>query len=147
MAYRLLSVRTHSEHELAVKLRRKGLDAEVIIEVISMLREYGMIDDADYAGGYIMRRIKRKPVGRALIVQELKQKGIAGDIIESQITGIDPETEYKTALALARKKMDGQGGEFAYPRIASFLWRRGFDGETIARVCRRLEDGETLDSP
>lgn len=145
MAYKLLSVRSHSEYELVAKLRHKGLDAEVIGEVILQLREYGMIDDAGFACGYIRRRMNIKPVGRALLARELKQRGIARDIIDLQLTGIDPEAEYNTALA--GKKMESWGGEFVYAKISSYLWRKGFDGDIIARVCRSLEDRKAFDSP
>ena len=147
MAYRLLSVRSHSEHELAAKLRRKGLDDAIIRDVVNMLLEYGMLDDAAYARGYIRRRMYGKPIGRGLLARELKQRGIDGDIIESQLMGIGPEMEYKSALALARKKLEGMGGDFSCTRIASYLWRRGFGGDTIARVYRWLEDCVDIDSP
>jgi regulatory protein len=147
IAYRLLSVRSHSQHELADKLRRKGLDDAVIREVVNLLLQYGMLDDAAYARGYIRQRMYGKPTGRAKLAWELKQRGIDGDIIESQLAGIDPEMEYKAAFALARRKMDGNGGDFPIARTASYLWRRGFDGDTIARVCRRLADRVYSESP
>ncbi len=138
MAYSILSRRAHSGHELAEKLRGRGLDGDLVEKVIDFLCEYGMIDDVSYAGSYMRRRLSGRPAGRALIARELRNKGIDRDIVESLLTSLDPEEEYRMALVLASKKKAALGDGCNAAKISSYLWRRGFDGDIISRVCRYL---------
>ncbi|GBF32698.1 regulatory protein RecX [Desulfocucumis palustris] len=140
LAFGILSRRAHSGHELAEKLRGRGLDAVMVDKVIDFLCEYGLIDDVSYAGSYIRRRLSGKPAGRALMARELRSRGIDRDIVEAQLALLDPEEEYRMALALAGRKKAVLGEGFSMARISSYLWRRGFDGDIISRVCRQLEE-------
>lgn len=147
MAYRILASRSRSEYELVEKLRHKGLDVEVIEKLVQFLKEYGMIDDCAYAREYIRFRMNNRPLGKAALSCKLRQKGIDPGIIDGLLAGIDPEEEYMRALALARGKKALQGETVSTRKVASFLWRRGFDSDTIYKVCHYLKDPTGHDIP
>jgi regulatory protein len=86
-------------------------------------------------------------MSKRLIAQELKQKGIAADIISEVVADIDDDAEYQLAYALAERKFRASAGlapEKIYGRLASLLARKGFSSQTISAVYRELteENGE-----
>lgn len=138
MAFRILSRRNHSIKELEEKLCHKGAEPRLIEEVILFLQEYNLLDDEAYARGYIKQRLLQKPMGKKRLALELKQKGIAEDIIQEQMSKIDEQQEYEAALKLASKKMSS-GDELDRMKLSAYLWRRGFTSEIISGVCKSLE--------
>ncbi|MEW5952985.1 MAG: regulatory protein RecX [Bacillota bacterium] len=136
-ACRLLSRCGRSEQELAGRLRDKGFEPDVVADVLAHLRSYGFIDDLSLAREWVRQRLDRRPAGRVLLVWELRRRGFESDVVEAALAGFGVEEEYTAALELARRKMERRGPGYM-KRLPAFLHSRGFQYETVRRVCCRL---------
>ncbi len=140
-ALRLLKIRPRSEHELRDRLKRKKFSPEVIEETIRYLKSYRFIDDAAFAKAWIKYRLT-KPLGMNRIIQELKIKGIADDIIQDQRESAQEDLDEPSAVeSLVKKKLKlYQNIEplKRKKRIFDFLARRGFSLSLIQQAIRKL---------
>uniref|UniRef100_UPI0032B1DE3B regulatory protein RecX n=1 Tax=Alcanivorax profundi TaxID=2338368 RepID=UPI0032B1DE3B len=96
-AVSLLARRDHARRELETKLRSKVGDHPALAAVIEWCEEHGFIDDRRFAGFFVRSRIDRGQ-GVLRIRQELQQRGVASELIESALQ----ETEVDW-FALARE--------------------------------------------
>lgn len=141
-ALHYLSYRARTRQEIRDTLREKGYGAEVIEDVLSTLERLGLIDDADFASRWIEERLRLKPRGRRLILQELRQKGIsreeAEQAMEDAFGGV---RERDLAVGVLRKRMARYrqlDRAQALRRMYSFLARRGFDMELARDVSQEI---------
>jgi len=141
-AFFLLKFRLRSVNELAGRLKLKKIPEDTIKEVISFLKEKRFIDDNIFARAWIDSRLKR-PLGLRRIKQELRQKGVAKEIIEAQTAKVKDYSEVTTVLDLAKKRLNRLKGIdrlSAKRRVYAYLVRRGFSPEvvidTLNQLCR-----------
>lgn len=138
----LLKFRPRSEKEIYDSLKRKKFSAEIIKKTCRTLKDYGFINDNDFAKAWTQERIT-KSFGLRKIRQELKLKGIAAGLIESNIAAIqDSYPQKDIALKLAKNmlaKMEEVKSERAKQRIYGYLLRRGFCPETIIDIIEELK--------
>ena len=80
-AYRLLSLRPHSEKELEKKLWEKGFSAAVVKETLEKLRELKYLNDASFAGQWARNLAVNKLWGNKKIVLNLREKGVSAELI------------------------------------------------------------------
>jgi regulatory protein len=104
-AYRLLSLRPHSEKELEKKLREKGFPAVVIKETLEKLHDLKYLNDASFATGWAHNLAVNKLWGNRKIIVSLQEKGVAAQLIDDAITAARLEiSEEEATEALIRKK-------------------------------------------
>lgn len=145
-ALKFLSYRPRSEKEVGDYLRRKisvrqlaGQRQSALIEsVASRLKSQDLINDSEFTKWWIEQRQSFKPKGIYALTQELGQKGISREIIDSLVTGHwSPVTERALALKAIHKKLKLLRSltpkEFRL-KLTAFLSRRGFSYETIKLV-------------
>jgi len=144
----LLTYRPRSCREVRDKLKRKKYREELIEEVIGQLHKLGFLDDGKFAHSWMESRLLNKPIGRRLLEQELRQKGIDGEIIEEVIQdAFSKYNEEDLALTLARKRLKiySELNDITRKRrLYSYLGRRGFSLETISRIFERLRKEDKL---
>jgi regulatory protein len=137
-ATRYLSHRPRSESELKDKLRRRGFDIEIIEAVVSRLKEQGLVDDAAFARYWAENRESFSPRSRRLTRVELRQKGIADDIITEAVSVIDDETSaYKAARGKAHNLRQVEYEDFRR-RLGEYLKRRGFSYGAISHAVEQV---------
>ena len=140
-AYRLLKIRNRSQQEIRDKLTQKDFPKEIVEETISYLESIDLIDDNLFAKGFIRSRLN-KPFGKRRIVLELKQKGVAPDIIENEFLLIADEiNETDAAITLAKKratKYSGIDKIKKQQRLFAYLIRRGFSGESAQKAIKTI---------
>ena len=132
-ALALLAMREHSEKELQQKLITRGFNAEVVSEVITQLKQQGSQSDHRFTDDFVHSRIA-KGYGPLRIRQELREKAIADDLIETLLT--DRDEDWMLRLASVREKKFGQCMPTDYKeqaRQSRFLQYRGFSSEHIRR--------------
>lgn len=142
-AARILTVRARSTAELKSALLVRGYPPPIVDEVLADFAERGYIDDAEFARRWIAVRTDMAPRGTRLLKRELREKGIAPELIEESVdeSGLSDED---TALALAARRLDRMAGlpiETKRRRLVGFLERRGFGWDTIRTVDRALLQG------
>ncbi|HEV2074256.1 MAG TPA: RecX family transcriptional regulator [Thermomicrobiales bacterium] len=143
----LIAYRPRSAGELASKLRERGYDAETIDEAIGRMRELNYLDDREFADRWVESRQMHRPRSTRMLRQELQQKGVDRQIIESTIEGAGID-EFGDALALGQKKVESFRAlepQVRDRRLSGFLARRGYSYDVIRRVLEALETGETVD--
>ena len=121
-----LSATRKTEREVRSYLTKKGYLPEVGDYVVEKLREYGFINDEEYAEAYTESAAKRK--GNRRIRMELKGKGLSDEAIEGALTGLDPEQELETAKAILEKYMRGKNPDKeSLQKAYRYLLGKGFD--------------------
>ena len=133
-AIRLLARREHSRAELARKLAEHGT-AEEIDDVLQNLAATGLLSDARYAEAYVRGHAAR--FGAARLRQTLRQKGIAGELIDAQLAGAEAGDELARARGVwARKYGAAPADAREWARQARFLQSRGFSSDVIRKLLK-----------
>jgi regulatory protein len=140
-AFYLLKFRLRSEKEVADRLKKKQFDSEAIAQTLAFLKEKRFLDDAEFARAWMETRIKR-PLGLRRLRQELKLKGIAPSIIESNVARIKKDySEEAVVSGIARErfaKLKAIEPQKARQRIFAYLIRRGFSSDTVMDAINNL---------
>lgn len=111
--YRLLSLRAHSAREVEKKLQEKGFPSPVIKEALEKLHELKYLNDASFSSRWAHNLAVNKLWGNKKIIANLREKGIAPQLIEKAIAEVRQEIPEEKAITLViNKKMAGgnEGG-------------------------------------
>ncbi len=141
-----LAPRARSRAELHTHLIKRNAQAEVADAVLDQLELEGLLNDLEFAQLWSESRQRQKKMSKRLIIQELRVKGVAQDIIDEAMEEIDDESEYKLAYALAERKYRSCSHlepEKIYSRISGALSRKGFSGGLTSRIIRELTGTES----
>ncbi len=137
-AVHYLSYRPRSESELSERLRQHGFDGDSVEAVITRLKEQGMVDDMAFAQFWKDNRESFSPRSQRLTKLELRQKGVANDIIDLVVDAIDDgDSAYRAALSKARSLPPYEYQSFRR-RLREYLKRRGFGYEVINHAVEQV---------
>jgi len=139
-ALRLLSVRARTRSELAQRLTRKGHAAAVVARVIDGLAAAGLVDDRAFAELWADERMRRRPVGRRRLSQELRLKGVpprVADEVVDRAFGEHPERALALRAARSWARRSAAGAR-ERERLFAMLVRRGFARSTAIEVVREV---------
>lgn len=130
----LLQSREYTSRKLYDKLREGGYEEELSREVVKSMEEYGYVDDARYADEYIRCQCQHKSKNR--IIQDLKQKGIAVDIIEHAYAdwediGLANQQQLIVDLLKKKRYCKENCNEEERQKIMAWLYRKGFQIDDI----------------
>lgn len=164
-ALNLISYRPRSEHELRTRLRKKEHAPGIVEWCIHQLRTEGLLNDLAFSLSFARSRILLNPRGRRRIVQELRKKGVKGEVAHEAVERAFTETEtseqmltLESALSWMRKQpasiREGLSADYGSPererahrRLLGYLERRGFPRDAIhaavdtaVHECRRTSD-------
>jgi regulatory protein len=103
-AFRLLSLRPHSEKELEKKLREKGFPAVVVKETLEKLHDLKYLNDTSFASQWARNLVVNKLWGNKKIAASLREKGLAADLIDSSIEQARQELPEDEAIEILIKK-------------------------------------------
>lgn len=146
-AVRALAARPHSAVELRERLRRRRVPSDAAAAVLADLQRDGYLDDLEFARAWVRQRHASRPCGLLRLRAELREKGVAGAVIEQAIREVDGEedaaaAEERRARELVARRLRAYARltwDARARRLAGLLERRGFAAHTIARVLRTLE--------
>jgi regulatory protein len=139
-ALRLLTVREHSRAELRNKLLARGFDPRAVDRLLSQLEEKDLLSDERFVASYAESRVRRG-FGPRRIVPELRQKGVAQDLIDRHLRR-SPE-QWLNLIAAVHDKKYGGGRPRDFKeraRRARFLEYRGFEPELVRRFLRHEDE-------
>ena len=142
---RRLALAARTRFELSEDLVARGIPIDVIDLVLDRFTEVGLIDDEQFALGWVASRQRTRGAARSVLRQELRRKGISDDHTEAALLTISAESEHDRArLMVERKLMSMQGMERtkSMRRLVSLLARRGYPTHLAMSVVN-----EALDSP
>jgi regulatory protein len=141
MALYALAPRAKSRAELHTQLLKRGVEAEVSSNVLDSLELQGLLNDLEFAKIWSESRRRQKKLSSGVIIQELRTKGVAQDIIDEVMQESDPDEEYAMAYALAERKYRSCAHldeMVIYRRVHSLLARKGFSHQVTTRILKEL---------
>lgn len=144
-ALHLLGFRARSVSELRRKLLGNGEDATQVEEVIARLRDQKLLDDTDFARQFARTKLLAAGSSRRRIVLELTRKGVARDIADEAVDGlqesegIDPSVVIHRVAAKKWKSLTKLDDFTRKRRLYAFLARRGFDPDEIRSAIAALQ--------
>jgi regulatory protein len=106
---------------------------EIFDEVINKLKEYGYLDDEEFAFQFISSRIKNRPRGKRVLILELMSKGVNKELAEKKVNEL-VEDEYDVLKRVYEKKYKGDKITIRDNKKIDFLKRKGFDWDLIKRL-------------
>ena len=137
-ALTLVSKAYKTEKQVKDKLLKKGYLEEIVLKVIEKLKEYGYVNDEDYAQRYV-NSVSGK--GKKLIKLELIKKGVTGDALESAVSSIEGQLESAKQVAekyLKNKEINRQNLLKCY----KYLLSKGFSYDDAKSVINAFGDIE-----
>lgn len=128
-----LARREHCAAELRRKLCAKGYEQQIVEQQLLKLTQENLLSDQRFAESYVNYRSK-KGFGPLRIKQELKEKGLAEDVIEHILEGYEGWQELADEVRVKRfgKSLPKDYKEKA--RQMRFLQYRGFANEQLRRL-------------
>jgi regulatory protein len=138
-----LSSAARTRGQLEVMLARKGVAPEVGERVLDRFEEVGLVDDAGYAQAFVESRHEVRGQGRRALAFELRRRGVDDETIGGALEAVDDDREFATACRLAQnraRRLQGLPAEVRLRRLAGFLARKGYSGDTVARAVHQVID-------
>jgi regulatory protein len=137
-ALKLLAGRPRSAGEIRKSLASKKIDSSTIDAVITRLEGQGYLDDLAFARLWVSNRQQFKPQGTRALRFELREKGIATEIIDQVLEGLDADdAAYRAALKKARSLRQLDTRTFR-DKLGAYLVRHGFNFDTARSVIDRI---------
>ncbi len=138
-AVNYLSFRPRSAEEVRRHLAKAGFPQAIAEDVLQRLRQQGTVDDGSFARFWIENRERFKPIAPRALRHELSQKGVGADIIEPLLDAIDVEASAERAAKKRVWRYKGKSRNEFRRKLGDWLYRRGFDSDTIYSVIDRLQ--------
>jgi regulatory protein len=136
-AIRYLGFRARSQAEMGRYLRGKRYSPEVVTDTIARLLQEHYLDDEAFARSWLRDRERFRPRSRQALRYELKQKGIADEVIEAVLVDLDEDELAWAALERKLYQWKNLGEEDFKKKALGFLGRRGFNYEVARTICDR----------
>ena len=142
-AVRFIGHRLRSRKEIydRLKLSPEDYSDQVIERVLTLLEEYGYVDDDQFAQAFCRDKSKINGFGSVRLRYELRQKGIDSHTIDRALSGLALD-EPDMALSLLEKKYR----RYAYlepgdkRKAFDYLLRKGFTYEIINQALKDFTD-------
>jgi regulatory protein len=129
-----LSYSPSSEAELHSHLLESDFAETTVDEVLHRLREVGLVDDEAFARYWVDNRARFRPRGKRMLVQELRQKDVALDVIETALTEYDEVAAAQHVAEEQARRLAHLPPEVFRRRLWDRLMRRGFSPDIIHEV-------------
>ncbi|WP_221585664.1 regulatory protein RecX [Microbacterium sp. G2-8] len=142
---RSLASRGLSEREARDRLRREGVEAHAIDDIVDRLLRVGALDDDRLAEQLVHTGVTRKNQGRRAVAQSLAKRGISRESVDAALADL-PDDDYERALEYARGKaraLARYDRDTGLRRLIGQLSRRGYGGSLAMNVANQALDEET----
>ena len=137
MKYVIFKRRT--EKEVRQKCQKLQYTEEYIEEIIEYLTENNYINDKTYVDKYIQNAIRLKSSSIYELKIDLLRRGVSEDYVEEYLSRNIMELEeyeQKSAIKLAKKKIDNSGIE----KIKKYLLSKGYKYDSISLAIDNLKE-------
>jgi SOS response regulatory protein OraA/RecX len=120
-ALRALAPRDRSRRALADRLTHAGVRTDAREDVLATLERNGLVDDARVAATRA-GSLADRGYGDAAIRYDLEREGVARELVDEALAGLEPELERARAL------VERRGPE---PKTARWLASKGFEASNV----------------
>ena len=134
-----LTGQARSRAELAGKLAKKGVPAEVGERLLDRFEEVGLVDDAAFARDWVQSRQVGRGLARRALAAELRRKGVAHEVITEAVEAVEPDDEVEAARQLVRRKLPSLqrfDDVTKVRRLTGMLARKGYPSGVAFSVVR-----------
>jgi len=131
----LLARREHSRSELRHKLTKRAGDQALVETVLDQLETEHLLSDLRFTEAFVRSRRERGQ-GPLRIAEELRRRGVAGDLIGRQLDFDDPDWIERAADARQRRFGALPADLPERARQVRFLAGRGFTPGQIRRAMK-----------
>ena len=149
-ALHFLSYRPRSEAEVERNLRKHAASEAIVEGVITRLRKNELVDDVEFAQRWVENRRVFRPRGAFALRAELRQKGVADEVIDGALQGLDEESLASAAAESKLRQLAGLEWQDFRRKLSAHLSRRGFGYELITEAVRKaweqVREGEMRES-
>jgi regulatory protein len=144
-AVKLLAAKPRSVAELRERLLEKQWTNDAVVDAVLLrLREYGYLNDEQYALSYASFQVRQKPVGRGRLQRVLALKKIDRETADEAIRQVFEETPEEELIERAierRTRLRGRPETRAETKsLFDHLLRQGFSYDLIVRKVRAVSD-------
>ena len=134
----LLGAKPYSEQGLYKKLL-ENYPQSVCESVVSLMKEYGYLDDREYARRYSHHLICTKHFGKRKAFYEMKMKGLDDEIIREALGEYDDEEICGQITELLRKKYaEKLADREQRQKVTAALARRGYSFSDIKAAIEQV---------
>jgi regulatory protein len=142
-AVKLLAAKPRSVAELRERLLRgKDTNSEVVETVIERLREYGYLNDEQFAFSYASYKVKQRPLGRRRLERDLKFKKVDSAVADQALEMVFTETPEEQLIdqAIAKRvRLRGKPkNRLEAKSLFDHLLRQGFEFDLVSDKVRAL---------
>ena len=135
---RLLSHRPRSEWEVRHRLAKR-FPEQLVESAVHTLKDRGLVEDSSFALFWRQSRERHRPRGSWVLKWELRRMGVAGEVIDEALEGIDEEENaYRAAIRALPHDGHSIDPSKVRERIMPYLRRRGFAAGTALRAVTRV---------
>ena len=121
---RYLAMRARSEWEITTYLTRKEADGALQEQILNKLRDYGYVNDENFARSWVENRRLLRPISLRKLQQELQIKHISSDIISLVLQ--DDTTDEQTVLLQLIERKRRQSRYQDNQKLMQYLASQGF---------------------
>jgi regulatory protein len=137
IALRLLNAAPRSRAQLAEKLAARDVPEDVADALLDRYEEVGLLDDAAYADMLVRTRHAERGLARRALAQELRRKGIEGEVAQAALDQVEDEDELAAAQALVARRIHATRGldrDKRRRRLGGMLARKGYPPGVAMRI-------------
>ncbi len=131
-------LRPRSEKEIKDYFRRKETAESIQEELFNRLKRLGLLDDLKFTEWWVRQRLEFKNKSKKDITFELRQKGIATNVIKNVLDDSDID-EVKIAKELIAKKSykwQKYDEKIKKQKISQYLAGKGFGWDVISQIIK-----------
>lgn len=144
-ALHFLSYRPRSVNEVRERLARDQWPEDVVERVLARLQNEGFLSDVYFSALWVENRTLSRPRGGRVLRQELRQKGVARETIDSALP--DKDEEQGNAVAAARALLSSKERIWRNlderekrDKLFQAMQRRGFSFSIARSAWQQLQD-------
>jgi regulatory protein len=130
------TLRPRSEKEINDWMKRKRVNESIKMGLLEKINDLDLLNDRKFAKWWVDQRISFKNKSLRDLEYELRNKGIAKDVISEVLdkTEVDELGSAKKLIEKNNYKWSGFSGSIARQKKRAFLARKGFTWDAIKRA-------------
>jgi regulatory protein len=134
---RKLTAAPRTRAQLAEDLSRRNVPDDVATKVLDRYTEVGLIDDRAFADSWVRTRHAQRGLSRRSLAHELRQKGVADDLVDEAVSEVGDDDERRAAEDLVARRLPALlrfDREVQLRRLVGMLARKGYPGGLAMQV-------------
>ncbi|MBT1035095.1 recombination regulator RecX [Canibacter sp. lx-45] len=139
VAYKKLSRKALSAREIRRELKKLDYAEHTVELVVTELLASNYIDELAMAEAIVIKLSGAQGSSKAEIQRKLAQRGIAGEVIDKVLSGIDNDAELELLKTIAysrASKLTDLDYQVALRRLLAYLARRGWSGYQALEIAK-----------